>query len=382
MSDTTASGSETSDQNDIIHDTFSDPPEEDLLIALDEISKDIVNIRDKNDWMIDLGVFQDLDMRFGPFSVDACSDPLGANSHVPFKFWSNKDSCLNHNWATHNVCNPPWSMIESNIHHYLQHIDECNLTLVVPNWTWAKWYPKVLKYFKIVEFYPAGSLLFTAPSHEEQGQRISLGPTRWQVLICQGKRSIDVETTVIDNEWDLPYFPPSAVPDQLQINHSIQLGNQAQSNLTEDQKQILNMTITEFQDVIAWTDDHIGKTFVEAAPIDTGDAAPIKQRAYKRSPAEERIVQEEVNNWLRLGIVEKSKSLWSSPIVLVPKKAIDPNDPMEEKRYRPCIDFRKVNAVTKSDSYPLPNMQEALDSLGQSTYFSVIDLRSAFLQLP
>jgi len=186
----------------------------------------------------------------------------------------------------------------------------------------------------------------------------------------------------VDSEWSRPYYPPSAVPDLSYQPHEIQLGNKTEPNLSETEKQILTRTITEFQDVVAWTEDQIGKTFLQASSIDTGDTIPIKQRAYKRSQAEENIAQDEVNNWLRLGIVERSKSPWSSPIVLVPKKSINPDDPTEEKRYRPCVDFRKLNAVTKSDSFPLPNMQEALDSLGQSRFFSMIDLRSAFLQLP
>jgi len=44
-------------------------------------------------------------------------------------------------------------MIDAVINHYLLHIDLCDLTLVVTNWTWASWYPKILKYFKIVDFY-------------------------------------------------------------------------------------------------------------------------------------------------------------------------------------------------------------------------------------
>ena len=76
----------------------------------------------------------------------------------------------------------------------------------------------------------------------------------------------------------------------------------------------------------------------------------------------EDIVKMEAEKWLKLGIVEPSNSPWSSPVVLVPKKAINPEDPTEERRFRLCVDFRKLNTVTKTDCFPLL----ALDSLGQA----------------
>lgn len=140
--------------------------------------------------------------------------------------------------------------------------------------------------------------------------------------------------------------------------------------------------MANFDDVIAWDEADVGRTFVHAPTIDTGNAAPLKQRPYRLSYKEDEVVDKQVESWLSQGVIERSQSPWSSPVVLVPKKALDPDDPQELKRYRLCIDYRKLNALTKSDSFPLPTMQDALDSLGQSRYFSIIDLRSAFLQLP
>ena len=59
-------------------------------------------------------------------------------------------------------------------------------------------------------------------------------------------------------------------------------------------------------------------------------------------------------------------------VVLVPKKAINPNDVNEKKKHRLCTDFRKINEITNTDSYPLPNTQDALDSLGQAKQFSIL----------
>lgn len=107
--------------------------------------------------------------------------------------------------------------------------------------------------------------------------------------------------------------------------------------------------------------------------IDTGNAIPIKQRYYQVSPYIQNLINVEVDKMLNLGVIEPSKSAWSSPIVMVKK----PNN-----EYRFCIDFRKVNQVTKKDAYPLPYINSILDRLQDAKVLSSIDLKSAYHQIP
>jgi len=76
---------------------------------------------------------------------------------------------------------------------------------------------------------------------------------------------------------------------------------------------------------------------------------------------------------LEADIIEPSRSEWSTPIVMVRK----PNG-----TYRFCLDFRKLNSVSKKDAYPLPYMNAILDKLRSARYISTIDLSQAYFQIP
>ncbi len=75
----------------------------------------------------------------------------------------------------------------------------------------------------------------------------------------------------------------------------------------------------------------------------------------------------------KLGVIEPSSSEWSSPIVLVPKK---------DGTLRFCLDFRKLNSVSKFDPYPMPRVDELVERLGRANYLSTLDLCKGYWQVP
>ena len=107
--------------------------------------------------------------------------------------------------------------------------------------------------------------------------------------------------------------------------------------------------------------------------INTGDAAPIKQQPYRHPPLKEAIVHEQVKELQDAGLVEPSFSPWGSPVLLVKKK---------DGSQRMCIDYRKLNSVTKKDAYPLPLIEDCLDRLKDADWMTILDLADAYHHIP
>lgn len=146
---------------------------------------------------------------------------------------------------------------------------------------------------------------------------------------------------------------------------------QERTTLTEVQKKQLNDLVTEKLSLMG---SGLGccKAAEHKIELEPG-TKPIKQRYYPVCPFKQKIINEALDEMLDLGVVEPSKSPWSSPICLVRKK---------DNTYRCCLDFRLLNSKTKKDSYPLPYISAILDNLRHARYLSSIDIKSAFWQVP
>ncbi|TNV71127.1 hypothetical protein FGO68_gene3111 [Halteria grandinella] len=141
-------------------------------------------------------------------------------------------------------------------------------------------------------------------------------------------------------------------------------------HLSEKERNELKDLILEFKHLFP---DTPGKTDAIYHDVDVGDAPPVKQHPYRVNPLKEEHLKKEIQYMLDNDIIEPSKSEWSSPCVLVPKP---------DKTYRFCTDFRKVNSVSKTDSYPIPRIDSCIDKVGKAKYVSKFDLLKGYWQVP
>lgn len=107
--------------------------------------------------------------------------------------------------------------------------------------------------------------------------------------------------------------------------------------------------------------------------IDTGDARPIKQKYYRLSPERLKYLDAELDRMLKNKVVERSYGEWNSPLTLVPKA---------NGEVRLCLDSRRLNAVSKTDAYPLPYINYIIDNLRDAKYLTSLDLSAAYHQIP
>lgn len=104
--------------------------------------------------------------------------------------------------------------------------------------------------------------------------------------------------------------------------------------------------------------------------IDRSSAHPVRQKPYRVSSSERKVIAEQVQDMLQKGVILKN---WAAPVTLVKKK---------DGSWRFCVDYRRFNALTKKDVYPLPRIDDVIDCLHSASYFSSLDLRSGYWQIP
>ncbi|GFX05785.1 retrovirus-related Pol polyprotein from transposon 412 [Trichonephila clavipes] len=145
-------------------------------------------------------------------------------------------------------------------------------------------------------------------------------------------------------------------------------------NIDIDKKQrcAAGELITEFQSVFSRTSEDFGRTRLTKYRIDTGEHPHIKQHPRRLPFAKQEEVQKLIKDMKNNDVIEPSSSPWASPIVLVRKK-------YGSTRF--CVDYRRLNDVTKKDSYPLPRIDDTLDTLASNTWFSSLDLKSGYWQV-
>ena len=91
------------------------------------------------------------------------------------------------------------------------------------------------------------------------------------------------------------------------------------------------------------------------------------------NPIKQKYLKEEIRYLLDNDFIEPSQSEWTSPCILVTKP---------DGTYRICTDYSKVNNLSKTDTFPIPRMDDCIDKIGNSKYITKFDLLKGFWQIP
>jgi len=109
------------------------------------------------------------------------------------------------------------------------------------------------------------------------------------------------------------------------------------------------------------------------AIITPPDALPIRAQPYRTGPFKRQIIADHINKMLKLIGIAPSHSASASPVVIVPKK---------NGKARFCVDYRRLNNIINKDAYPLPRMEDCLDSLGDAKVFTSLGCTAGYWQVP
>ena len=134
----------------------------------------------------------------------------------------------------------------------------------------------------------------------------------------------------------------------------------------------LEELLSEYHDVFSLDEDERGEADMIEFEINTGDELPRKQAARRIPYGARQKVAEQLERMQKIGVIKPSKSPWSSPVVLVRKR---------DGTLHFCVDYRVLNSVTKPDVFPLPRINDLLDQLGKSKYYTTLDLVSGYWQI-
>jgi hypothetical protein len=185
-------------------------------------------------------------------------------------------------------------------------------------------------------------------------------------------RRIQIQDVVTVQPVNVPGNKTSESPPEVP-SHLTDVYEKAREGLDIEQERKVAEMLIKYQNAFSKNDTDLGLTHLAEHSIDTGDARPVKQAPRRVPHAFSEEEKKAIDQLLEQKVIRKSTSPWASPIVLVRKK---------NGKVRPCVDYRRLNEVTKNDAFPLPRTQDCLDAMAGSVLFSCFDLTSGYHQIP
>ena len=184
------------------------------------------------------------------------------------------------------------------------------------------------------------------------------------LLSAEANVTVDEETDTEEFGLDDCAFPMAKQPqpyDDVSVSDA----------LTSEQRAEVKALIEQYPDVLTSTSVP-GRTDLIQHDIKLSTSEPIRSKGYPVPFKARDVMDSEIKEILDLGVIEKSVSPYSSPVVLVLKK---------DGSVRFCIDFRKLNKVTEFDAEPMPNMEEIINRMSGHKFFTRMDCSKGYWQV-
>ena len=153
----------------------------------------------------------------------------------------------------------------------------------------------------------------------------------------------------------------ASLPSHLQV-----LYNESCASLPKGDHERVACLLRSYSDVFSTGPTDLGRTGLVQHDILTIPGPPVKQQPRRMAGDKQTAADQQVQQSLDTGVAQLSNSSWAAPIVMVRKK---------DQTSRLCVDYRLLNERTIKDAYPLPRIQDTLDTLSTARYFSMLDIR-------
>lgn len=211
----------------------------------------------------------------------------------------------------------------------------------------------------------------------EPGLYTAMGNKTVVKILTSKKESpvIEGKLNLIVNNFET--ISPIPLPSEYSVSKKVLNEIIRTDHLSKWEKEKLFESIIANQNVLLRPEEKLTASSVVKHKIQTTDDNPVYTKTYRYPHAFKADVEDQIRELLDNGIIQHSNSPYSSPVWVVPKKT----DASGKRKIRVVIDYRKINEKTINDKFPIPEIEEILDNLGKSVYFTTLDLKSGFHQI-
>jgi len=184
-----------------------------------------------------------------------------------------------------------------------------------------------------------------------------------------------IDGAIVDHHGDNAHQASGAHPAAAHVQTDVTqpLMEKLPDDMTAEQRKQVEDLLTEYDGIFSKGPYDMGRTALVEHSIDTGDHRPIRQGLRRHPLAHLDVIDRQVDEMMQHDLIEPAASPWAANVVLVRKK---------DGSHRLCIDYRALNSVTYKDTYPLPHIDTCLGSMDGAVWFSTLDLRSGYHNIP